>query len=107
MVNPDQYRLVRLAVERIRNMGFNLIAHSNSFSIVPARRAAMHVLPISWDKKFATLEETIAFCEGWYLMERQISKKCGFDLKEVKSRVEQQRVLNALKGKKTKTSTIV
>lgn len=101
MVSPDGYRLVSDAAKRLRKSGFNLAVYGTTFGVIPARGSAMHLLPRTWDRRFATLEEAIAFCEGWALMEKALFRKAGMDMAELKERVSQQKVMDALKSKKT------
>lgn len=100
MVDADQFRLVSDAHKRIKRSGFNLVVWTDRFDIVPAGGSSMALTPVTWKKSFRHLEEAIAFCEGWKAMESMLYKRSGMDLKELKDRVSQQRVMDALKGKK-------
>ena len=99
MVSANQFRLVSDAQRRIKKTGFNMIVWDDRFDIVPAKGASAVMFSLGWKKSFAMLEEAIAFCEGWKSMEAMLYKKSGMDLKELKDRVAQQKVMDALKGK--------
>lgn len=99
MTTASSYRLAQDAQKRARRAGFQLAVHENAFTVVPLKGMSNRFLKMSWGARYHTLEEAMAFCDGWYLLERCLQRKAGMGVKEVSDRMEQHRVMTALRGK--------
>lgn len=99
MTTTSEYRLAQDAQNRAKRAGFTLVAHESRFSIVPRTGMGNRLMALPWSASYPTLEEAMAFCDGWYQLERALQRKAGMGAKEVGERMEQHAVLTALRGK--------
>lgn len=99
MTSASDYRFMQEAHKRARRAGFQLCILESSFGLVPIMGAANRLMSLPWSAKYQTLEEAMAFCDGWYQLERTLQRRAGIGVKEISDRMEQHRVLLALKGK--------
>lgn len=99
MTSASDYRLVEEARKRAKRAGFQLCVFENSFGIVPATGMGIRLMPLPWSARYQTLEEAMAFCDGWQVLERNLQRKAGMGARELGDRMEQHKVLTALRGK--------
>lgn len=99
MISASDYRLVEDAHKIARKAGFQLCVQDHGFLLVPRSKMGNRLMPLPWGVRHDTLEEAMAYCDGWATLERALQRKAGMGAKEVSDRMEQHRVLTALKGK--------
>lgn len=99
MTTVYEFRLVQEAQKRARRAGFTLVDGVHKFKLVPRSGMGNRLMPLPWGATYVTLEEALAFCDGWYQLERALQRRAGMGVKEVGERMEQHAVLTALKGK--------
>jgi hypothetical protein len=99
MTTVYEFRMVQESQKRAKRAGFTLVDGVHEFKLVPRTGMGVRLMALPWQASYETLEEAMAFCDGWYQLERALQRKAGMGAKEVGERMEQHAVLTALKGK--------
>ena len=100
MISVSQYEKVKQAETDARRAGFDLEVKHGAFQLKPVKGMAA-VLSPTIGKTFHDLDDVFLFIDGWRSLETLLAKKAGFTVAEIRDRIEQQRVMNALKGKRS------
>ena len=103
MVTTVQYEMSINLAAKAKKLGFDLQTRNSSFILLPKSGIVSLLVTETTGRNFASADELAQFLNGWDAAISLLSKRAGLTHDEIKSRIEQQQVMDTLADKRRRS----